>query len=284
MKKTLLTLFACAGSMAVGIVGFGVPAFAKPVETELQFMNHPEAMFPEQDVFVTREGFPATEVYRVEGDDAQLDDLLEQPAYAASVPVEHDPFKLGQNPLGPFRRGALLGFTLGEWLEGTGGGSYTVDDGRAELDLSFENLVPRGLYTVWCSRIKLPPNPTVTDSPCGAPDGSENAFNADGEGSAKFALSMDALAPSTDEVLSVVALAYHSDGKTHGISPGEFGLNSHVQIFSMLPVPDKSAGAGTVETGTVLVWVVIGIIVVLIVVNVMTKPETKPAVVERPFK
>jgi hypothetical protein len=32
-----------------------------------------------------------------------------------------------------------------------------------------------------------------------------------------------------------VAVAYHSDGMTYDEYPGQFGLNSHVQIFAPIP-------------------------------------------------
>jgi hypothetical protein len=32
-----------------------------------------------------------------------------------------------------------------------------------------------------------------------------------------------------------LAIAYHSDGNTYGAEPGDFGLNSHVQMFLGLP-------------------------------------------------
>jgi hypothetical protein len=33
----------------------------------------------------------------------------------------------------------------------------------------------------------------------------------------------------------MLAINYHSDGKTYGGLPGAFGLNAHVPIFAMLP-------------------------------------------------
>lgn len=205
--------------------------------TKIQFVNHLQAKLPEQDVFV--QGAKTSEVMRVEGDPAAY---LQKEAYAAASPVAHDPFKVGANPLGPFPKGKDLGFTLGAWLSATGSGTYTVKGNTAALSVSFQKLVPNGVYTVWCSRLTFPPNPKVVDHPCGAPDGSENRLAADQYGNGAFTLTMPPLEASTKETASVIALAYHSDGKTWGPVPGDFGLNSHVQLFFLVPSPESTSG------------------------------------------
>jgi hypothetical protein len=159
----------------------------------------------------------------VEGESGKDQANLARQAYASSQAVEHDPFKLGASPLGPFPKGAALGFTLGAWLAASGSGTYTPNGDTAMLDVSFQKLVPNGVYTVWCSRITFPPNVSIEDKPCGASDGSQNVVKADASGNASFKLDMKPLQASTKETASVVALAYHSDGKTYGTSPGDFG-------------------------------------------------------------
>ncbi|MBI2557723.1 hypothetical protein HYW20_00210 [Candidatus Woesearchaeota archaeon] len=188
-----------------------------------------------------KEAAPAETGGKVIRAEAKDPAALAKQAYAAATPTMHDPFKTGLNPLGPFDKGKELGFTLGQWLSASGIGIYSVNDGNAELELSFKNLVPNGVYTVWCSRIKLPPEPNIVDKPCGAEDGSENSFKSDEKGSASFSLKLKPLEASTKETASAIAVAYHSDGKTYGASPGDFGLNSHVQIFFLIPVPAGNA-------------------------------------------
>ena len=142
---------------------------------------------------------------------------------------------LGDEPLGPFPMGDELGVALGAWLKAAGSGTYAMDGDSVQMDLSFDNLVPNGVYTVWCSVITLPPDFSITDSPCGAADGSNNAFTADEHGNAAFSVETAALPPTTDTSMSMIALAYHSDGNTYGEYPGDFGLNSHVHIFAVIP-------------------------------------------------
>lgn len=210
----------------------------KGVTTEVKFANHIQMGFPEQDVYVVDPKNPKW-VWRVEGDkDKKLDDAtLAKVVYASSGPVKHDPFKVGKNPLGPFPIGASLGFTMAQWLAATGSGTYTVDGDQADLNLTFTNLVPNGTYTIWCSRLTLPPNVNVVDKPCGAADGSQNMFKTDAQGNGTFSLKMPTVEASTKETVSLLALAYHSDGKTYGAAPGDFGLNSHIQMAFIIPPP-----------------------------------------------
>lgn len=234
-------------ALAAGVVlGFFVgrpsgPKVAPSLETgtrsvNLTFVNHLQAELPEQDVFYVSET-DSSMVMRVGfGEDSS--EIREMQAYSTAAMTEHDPFLLGEAPLGPFEIGQDLGFTIDEWLSASGTGTYSVEEGTATLMANFENLVPSGVYTVWCSRIKFPPSPAGVDSACGALDGTENIFTADEEGGASVEISFPALRDSTEKESEIIALAYHSDGETYGMLPGEFGNQAHIQIFVMLPPPD----------------------------------------------
>ena len=216
---------------------------------EVKFMTHLQMNLPEQDVFIESATDPA-KVMRVEGEAGKDPANLAKQAYASASAVPHDPFKVGQDPLGPFAKGAALGLTLGEWLAGTGGGGYTADGDQATLDLSMDKLVPKATYTLWCSRLTFPPNPKVVDKPCGAADGSQNVLKSDASGHATFHLVMPSLEPSTKEVASVLALAYHSDGQTYGADTGAFGLHTHVQLVWLMPAPAAAAVPSTPATAS----------------------------------
>ena len=65
-------------------------------------------------------------------------------------------------------------------------------------------------------------------------------FVADAKGNAKFVHSFKpGLEMSDVWTTSMLAINYHSDGKTYGGLPGDFGLNAHIPLFVMLP---KRAG------------------------------------------
>lgn len=243
---------------------------------DVKFVNHIDANLAEQDVFIVSKDDP-TQVVRVEGETAKDPTVLSQKVYASSEAVAHDPFKLGATPLGPFPKGLALGTTLEQWLMAKGTGTYTVDGDTAILDLIFEGLMPEGVYTVWCSRLTFPPNPQIVDRPCGAEDGSQNSFTAFKNGAGEFKLTMKPMEESTQQTASVFALAYHSDGKTYGVSPGDFGLNSHVQLFFMIPPAQAAESPVVVATATPAptmllglsqtTWIVIVVVIVLLVLG-----------------
>ncbi len=203
---------------------------------DVEFITFIQADLPEQDVFVESHDNPE-QVMRVKGAYVHTPAIQAQPVYASAVQTEHDLLELGANPLGPFPKGESLGFTLYEWLTGTGSGTYTLDGNQATLEVSFQNLVPDGVYTVRCGLFTAQAGFAVVDLPCGAVDGSHNGFQVDAQGNATFSLTMSALPANTGETFSDFAVAYHSDDQSHGISPGGFGLNSHVQLFISAPPP-----------------------------------------------
>lgn len=237
---TLLLSVSVAGAWLIAPPPAGADEHEVVHDVEMQ--THVELGFAEQDVFVETEA-GSSSVVRPDVDDADDDETRAKALYAAVRAIEHDPFRLSDAPLGPFDRGRRLGLTLGEWLDAEGSGTYTVAGDEARLELEFEGLVPGGVYTVWCVRASMPPETGGEDLPCGAADGSENAFEADDDGSASIELDMAPLEASSETEVSLVAVAYHSDSKTYGEAPGEFGRYTHVQLAWMLPAAEGVAEA-----------------------------------------
>lgn len=247
MRSSLQSGITIVTSLALSVLTVPsnvLAAVPKGQTVKVEFVNHIQAGLPEQDVFVGGEGLDPGEVTRVDVKDAAFPGNLVKELFASAKAVAHDPFKLGKKPLGPFVKGGSLGFTLGQWLAARGGGTYRTDGNGAHLNLWFTRLVPRGTYTVWCSRVTFPPSPKIVDRPCGAADGSQNSFHAAANGAGSFRLNLDPLPPSTRETKTIVAVAYHSNGQTYGTDPGAFGLNSHVQLFFALPeLPQELTGS-----------------------------------------
>jgi hypothetical protein len=207
-------------------------------KVQLQFVTHLEAAMPEQDVFV--EVAPgSTEVYRITMADRTA--FENAPVYGSQEFILHDPFQVGYNPVGPYPKGALLGLTMGEWLAGTGTGTYSTTGSEAWIDLSLENLVPNGVYTIECASINVPPNFSYIDEPCGVGASTQNTVIADTEGKADVHLAVKALPDSTAETVQLIAATYHSDGLVYGGYPGDYGLNSHVHILAFIPMPEDTA-------------------------------------------
>jgi hypothetical protein len=207
-------------------------ASAQSEPVELTFVPHIAIGAAEQDVLLPDEDGA---LWRVSPDTPISS--LSQPLFASTTGAEHDPFQVNESPLGPYEQGTELGFTLGQWLAASGSGTYTVNGDTAMLEASFNNLVPNGVYTMWCSRVFLPPEFEIRNYPCGEPVRTENTFVADEDGNATFSLEIPVMEDSTDEVLSLFAINYHSDGNTYGADPGNFGFNAHVQLLAPVPPP-----------------------------------------------
>ncbi|MBL8161719.1 MAG: hypothetical protein JNJ61_06995, partial [Anaerolineae bacterium] len=205
-----------------------VQATMPPLITQIEFysdVGNIQMGFPMQDVYVVKENQRG--VMRVMD---LNDEVLALPLYSSDerIPQDYEP----PIDIGPFPRGEPLGFTVAEWIAAKGQGTYTLQGGRATLDLTFDNLVSNGLYTLWC--VKLAPLPylhSLEEKPCGIHTGSDSTFTANANGSAAIRLEMDAFPPSTSEYFYEIVAAYHSDGRTYGPHPGDFGRNVHTQLF-----------------------------------------------------
>lgn len=200
---------------------------------DLAFVNHIQAGLPEQDVhFLTEDGLA------MRLDVIHPMSVLYQNMVGVTESYPQDPFRISDAPLGPYEAGEDLGFTAMEWLAGTGTGTYYANHTTASLELSFENLLPNAVYSIWCTRVTLPPEFTVTHTACGLIDGSDGVFTTDAEGNGAITITeVSPLEPSSDTARSAITVFYHSDGMTHGYTPGEYGVNTHFQLLSMLPAP-----------------------------------------------
>jgi hypothetical protein len=216
---------------------------------------------PIADIFIVLNDSSPNEVYRVELNQTKDPTILAKEVYAAANATPHDPYKLSPNTLGPYPKDKALGFTLGQWLAAIGKGTYIEENNNATLNLTFHDLVPNGTYSVLYSRITMPPNFSDLHIPGGAPNGSQSVFRADAKGDAAFNLKMKALPDSTNVTFkdyvamyvskkapitsnitwTLLGVAYHSDGKSHGAELGELGKTSHMQLVNiMYPKPARS--------------------------------------------
>lgn len=198
----------------------------------LTFMFHIDEGLTEQDVFYEKNR-GSGEVYRPTAASKQMD----TPLYAPASPVPHTPLQTENT--GPWPRGKALGITLGEWFSARGEGHYQCENGKGQLDLNFTNLVAEGVYTVWHDFAIWPPTEPFLgfyDTPLGARDGSENAFTADESGNASFVREFaPCLQLTGEQLISELAIAWHSNGETYGPLTGEFSTDTHVQLYVPLP-------------------------------------------------
>lgn len=199
---------------------------------DLAFITHLEMDLPEQDVYIER--VPGSgDVFRV----TKGDNNMKAPLFKSAIEIEHNPFDPAE--LGPHPKGEPFGMTLGEWLRHSGTGEYRCENGEGQLRAEFSGLVPNGVYTMWHVFIALPPTEPFSgtlDLPLGARDGSESRFEADKKGEAEFVHNFQPCLEMSDVwTKSMLAINYHSDGKTYGGDPGAWGLNAHIPLFVFLP-------------------------------------------------
>ena len=207
---------------------------------ELVFTSHLDASLPERDVFVERQP-GSNEVYRITL--ADINPIA--PLFRAARPIPRNPFDA--IAIGPHPKGEPLGLTLGEWLGHSGTGTYTCSDGEGRLDTKFTGLVRYGIYSIWHTFTALPataPFSGYLDVPLGARDGSTSIFVADENGQAVVSQTFRPCLQLSDiRTTSLLAINYHSDGKTHAGRPGHFGYNAHVPLFLQLPPRVGLAGS-----------------------------------------
>jgi hypothetical protein len=123
--------------------------------------------------------------------------------------------------------GFQLPLTWGQWSAGTATSRAATTGSRTDVRLSFQHLVPNGVYSVFWATIEpdsvQPLCPGVERSlPLDAFKGATNSFVADTAGGATFHGRVDGdLLAATQLFFSVV---YHADGQTYYPFPnaGEF--------------------------------------------------------------
>lgn len=232
-KRRIIQLVILVG-MFISLSAFKLSQGEKRDAIELTFVDHIKAGLIEQDVYVEKK-VGSGNVYRLTPKEREV--YLQSEVYSISEENHHDPFDVGK--CGPYTKGQELGFTLSEWLNATGNASYYCEDGWGRLKANFENLLPNATYTMWHFFMSAPPtvpfNGTL-DVPLGSREGIQSVFKTDKNGKAKLNLLFEqCLQLSNTQLMSGLAVAYHSDGKTYGASPGPFGKATHVQLFAMLP-------------------------------------------------
>ncbi len=244
MQRTIIG--SCSPFLRWGLTLFFLFSFfpASPVVAEeraMEFFSFSQMKIPEQDVFFEDPGNTSILV-RPGETDVSDERKRSLPLFASSGEVARDPYQAGEHALGPFPKGRPLGITLSVWLGATGTGTYRTDETRSELSLVFEKLVPEAVYTVWCSRVGMPPNHSIAHIPCGEPGAGTNRFVTHKDGSGTIYIRLPGpLEASTKETATVVALLYHSDTRSAGSLEGQIGKTGHQQLVWFLPVQEVLA-------------------------------------------
>jgi len=254
MKKIIAIALAATMLLILGLASIPVSAAGPSYDTAtFPFGTHITMGLTEQDVFVKHAVAAQDQVFRVSPTEAKDSAVLDQPVYAAGAMQQHDPFSVGPNPTGPYPAGEPLGFTMRQWLSAGGDVTYGCVNNESTVSAGLHNLVPNGQFTAWYSRLTFPPNLKVVNQPLGAADGSQNSFKADASGNATFNIAFaGCLEETSKETATLIVTAYHSDGKTNGSAPGDFGRTTHFQNVAVIAppaAPAPSTNPGMPSTG-----------------------------------
>jgi hypothetical protein len=118
-----------------------------------------------------------------------------------------------------------LDMSLGQWLGATGHVILSsMPDGKERVTVAFSGLKPGGHYSLFENHFDQQP---IGFTPLDG-SGSDNSFVADKSGRGVSTV----IAPSALSHDNAVLLVYHSDGKTHGKSRGDIGVNAHHQLIA----------------------------------------------------
>jgi len=187
----------------------------------------------EQDVFIES---PANkdEVRRILV--SEVAKYLDTKIYSAAVAPPFQPMKA--EPTETYAKGSALGITLRDWLQAKGSGSYACDGKKATLKASFQGLVPNGVYTMWNFIDLNPPSDPWQGLlvAAGKRDGSQSFITVDAKGNGSYEQVIEpCLQLSGTQSIAGLAIAWHSDGKTYGSSPGGMGVLAHAQLMTLFP-------------------------------------------------
>lgn len=125
--------------------------------------------------------------------------------------------------------GTGLGITRGQWLAAAGTVSFSCTNGREEAASHLTGLIPGGTYSTFVVHLDVSGAGRFT--PWGDAAGATNNFTADTTGAATPTNSLAGCLGKKTAALIV----WHSDGHTHGASPGRLGVTWHNSLITPLP-------------------------------------------------
>ncbi|GAC1326646.1 MAG: hypothetical protein NVSMB13_11960 [Mycobacteriales bacterium] len=125
--------------------------------------------------------------------------------------------------------GSPLNVSLGQWEKAAGSVSFTCADGQERAVSTLSGLIPSASYSTFV--VHLDVQGAGRFVPWGDPQGTTNNFTADAAGTATATNTVAGCLTSHDAALVV----WHSDGRSHGATPGVLGVSWHNSLITPLP-------------------------------------------------
>jgi hypothetical protein len=125
--------------------------------------------------------------------------------------------------------GSSLKITLGEWEKAAGTVTFSCTDGHERAASTLTGLIPSGTYSTFVVHLNVQGAGRFT--PWGDAAGTDNNFTASATGTASPTNAVTGCL-GTD---SAAVIIWHSDGHTHGSTPGTLGVTWHNSLITALP-------------------------------------------------
>ena len=125
--------------------------------------------------------------------------------------------------------GKALGTTLGRWDRARGKVAFTCVGSKRRATSTLTGLLPGATYSAFVVHTAF--DGPRRFSPWGDPAGTTNNFKASASGTASPINDLDGCSSNADDIIII----WHSDGITHGKSPGAIGVNWHTSLIARVP-------------------------------------------------
>jgi hypothetical protein len=122
--------------------------------------------------------------------------------------------------------GRPLGITLGQWEKARGTVVFSCAGSKRRAKSTLRGLIPSATYSVFVVHSALAGPGRFT--PWGDPAGTTNNFKASPTGTATLTNTLNGCLSNADDIIII----WHSDGKTHGKSPGKIGVDWHTSLIA----------------------------------------------------
>ena len=125
--------------------------------------------------------------------------------------------------------GRKLGITLGQWDQAAGTVAFSCVGSREQATSTLTGLIPSAMYSTFVVHTAVEGPRRFT--PWGDALGTNNNFYASAAGTASPSNAVDGCLGND----AAAVIIWHSDGKTHGASPGKIGANWHTALITRVP-------------------------------------------------
>lgn len=125
--------------------------------------------------------------------------------------------------------GSLLNTTRGAWEKATGTAAFSCSNGDEQASSHLSGLLPAATYSTFVVHLDVQGPGRFT--PWGDAAGTTNNFTADATGAANPTNTVSGCTTAHEAIVII----WHSDGRSHGPTPGRLGITWHNSLITPVP-------------------------------------------------